>query len=166
MTRTTRVLTGKERLADAWITLKSGPIIRTNAQLGRHFRFRMTEAATLEPPYGASSGRRIIWRVEQGATGYALTPNGFTIVGDFPSDYADITAGAVTFLEAVYDDESASWELRGLPELSGLLDTLGTAQHGTILFRGDSSWQMLDPGSVGQRLTSNGPGANPTWETP
>lgn len=47
--------------------------------------------------------------------------------------------------------------------LTCLLDTLGTAAQGDILFRGASHWQLLAPGTLGQYLQTQGSGQNPTW---
>lgn len=35
--------------------------------------------------------------------------------------------------------------------------------HGDVMFRGASGWQRLAAGTPGQQLTTNGPGADPTW---
>lgn len=50
-------------------------------------------------------------------------------------------------------------------DVSESLDVIGSVQ-GTILFRGLDWWSPLTPGTVGQVLTSNGPGADPEWKTP
>jgi hypothetical protein len=47
--------------------------------------------------------------------------------------------------------------------LSALIDTLGTASQGQVLYRGASGWSLLAPGSAGQFLQSGGAGANPAW---
>lgn len=51
---------------------------------------------------------------------------------------------------------------RALQDVSTLLDQLGTAQ-GSILFRSATGWKVLAPGVAGQHLTTNGPGADPSW---
>lgn len=43
-----------------------------------------------------------------------------------------------------------------------ILDAISTT-HGAVLFRGASDWQALAPGSAGQVLGTNGPGADPAW---
>ncbi len=50
--------------------------------------------------------------------------------------------------------------------LSALLDWLGSAAQGDILYRGSSSWAYLAPGTSGQLLQTNGASANPTWVSP
>jgi hypothetical protein len=50
--------------------------------------------------------------------------------------------------------------------LSEVLDFIGSAAQGDILYRGASSWARLAAGSSGQVLQANGAGSNPTWVTP
>lgn len=50
--------------------------------------------------------------------------------------------------------------------LSDVLDFVGSAAHGDILYRGSSSWSRLAAGTSGQVLTTGGSGANPSWATP
>jgi hypothetical protein len=47
--------------------------------------------------------------------------------------------------------------------LSQLLDWVGTAAQGDILYRGSTSWARLAAGTSGQVLTTQGAGANPLW---
>lgn len=47
-------------------------------------------------------------------------------------------------------------------EVQAILDQISTT-HGTVLFRGAADWQALAPGTAGQFLKSNGPGADPSW---
>ena len=49
--------------------------------------------------------------------------------------------------------------------LSELLDFIGSAAQGDILYRGASGWARLPAGSAGQVLESGGAGANPAWGT-
>lgn len=49
--------------------------------------------------------------------------------------------------------------------LSEVLDFIGSAAHGDLLYRGDSAWSRLAAGAEGKVLTAHGAGA-PTWETP
>lgn len=46
---------------------------------------------------------------------------------------------------------------------SQILDWLGTAAQGDILYRGASSWALLHAGTSGQFLKTLGAGANPLW---
>ena len=47
--------------------------------------------------------------------------------------------------------------------LSDVLDFVGSAAQGDILYRGASSWTRLAAGTSGQALVSGGSGANPRW---
>lgn len=47
--------------------------------------------------------------------------------------------------------------------ISEVLDFIGSAAQGDILYRGSSSWARLAAGSAGQVLQTNGAGANPSW---
>lgn len=49
--------------------------------------------------------------------------------------------------------------------ISDILDFL-TSTRGSIIFRGATGWQALAPGTGGNVLQTNGPGADPTWVTP
>lgn len=54
----------------------------------------------------------------------------------------------------------------GVPEavtLSQLLDWIGSAAQGDLLFRGASGWQRLAAGTAGQFLQTAGSSANPVW---
>lgn len=47
--------------------------------------------------------------------------------------------------------------------LSAVLDLIGSAAQGDILYRGASDWARLGAGTSGHFLKTLGPGANPTW---
>jgi hypothetical protein len=47
--------------------------------------------------------------------------------------------------------------------LSALLDYIGSAAQGDILYRGASDWARLPAGTSGHVLKTNGAGANPEW---
>lgn len=49
--------------------------------------------------------------------------------------------------------------------LSEILDFIGSAAHGDMLYRGSSAWSRLAAGAEGKVLTAHGAAA-PTWETP
>lgn len=50
-------------------------------------------------------------------------------------------------------------------EVSGVLDILGDDQ-GSVLYRDETQWDALPPGTAGDVLTTAGVGANPSWQTP
>ena len=45
------------------------------------------------------------------------------------------------------------------------VEHLGSADQGTILYRGESTWNHLTPGTSGQVLTTKGASDNPEWAT-
>ncbi|HKY19579.1 MAG TPA: hypothetical protein VJM31_00045 [Vicinamibacterales bacterium] len=49
--------------------------------------------------------------------------------------------------------------------LSEVLDFIGSATQGDILYRGAAGWARLGAGTAGQFLQTNGAGANPAWTT-
>lgn len=54
----------------------------------------------------------------------------------------------------------------GVPQdvsLSNVLDFIGAAARGDILFRGAAGWELLTPGTAGYVLTSAGAGADLDW---
>lgn len=50
--------------------------------------------------------------------------------------------------------------------LSEILDFIGSAAQGDVLYRGASAWARLGAGTSGQFLQTQGTGANPQWATP
>jgi hypothetical protein len=82
-----------------------------------------------------------------------------------------IASGAVTY--AKMQNVSATSRILGRRSagagaveemsLSQLLDFIGSAAHGDILFRGESAWQRLPAGALNQRLLTKATGANPAW---
>jgi hypothetical protein len=49
--------------------------------------------------------------------------------------------------------------------LSQVLDLIGSAAQGDVLFRGSAGWQRLAAGTSGQFLKTLGAGADPAWAT-
>ena len=49
--------------------------------------------------------------------------------------------------------------------LTQLLDFVGSAAQGDVLYRGASAWTRLAAGTSGQLLSTGGVGANPSWRT-
>lgn len=49
--------------------------------------------------------------------------------------------------------------------VSAVLDLLGSAAQGDIIYRGASGWALLAAGVAGKVLQTNGAAANPSWET-
>jgi hypothetical protein len=50
--------------------------------------------------------------------------------------------------------------------LSEVLDFVGSAAQGDILYRGAATWTRLGAGTSGQFLKTQGTGANPIWDSP
>ena len=50
--------------------------------------------------------------------------------------------------------------------VSAVLDSLGSAAKGDLIYRGTSTWSFLAPGTAGYVLTSGGTGGVPTWSAP
>jgi len=106
------------------------------------------------------------------ATGGGITElTGDVTASGSGSVAATIANDAVTY--AKMQDISAQYRVlarksasAGDPEettLSELLDFIGSAAQGDILYRGASSWARLGAGTSGQYLKTNGAGANPAW---
>lgn len=97
----------------------------------------------------------------------AYTPNDNTV------STAKLQDGAVTY--AKMQDVSTTSRALGRKTagagdveemtLSELLDFIGSAAQGDILYRGAASWARLGAGTPGQYLKTQGPGANPVWAT-
>lgn len=69
----------------------------------------------------------------------------------------------------VYGPKAAgAWPVTPLPgtgysNTTNAFDYAFGSTQGSIIYRGAGTWQALAPGSAGQTLTTQGPGANPTW---
>lgn len=76
--------------------------------------------------------------------------------------YAAITAATATSrLLARKTSGSGNWEECTLSEL---LEFVGSAARGDLLYRGASSWTRLPAGTAGQRLRTNSTSGDPAWE--
>lgn len=110
--------------------------------------------------------------IAAGADGDVLRRSGTTL-GFGPVATAGIADDAVTY--AKIQNVSTTQRVLGrnsggagdLEEvtLSQLLDWVGSAAHGDILYRGASGWAPLAAGTAGQVLQTQGGGANPQWVT-
>lgn len=131
----------------------------------------------------AGNANKVV-RVNAGATGFELaTVSGGGGLSD--GDYGDITVGgggttltvdndAITY--AKMQNVSATSRILGRKTasagdaeectLSEVLDFIGSAAQGDILYRGASSWARLGAGTSGRFLKTQGTGANPTWGAP
>lgn len=100
------------------------------------------------------------WQAYSGISGVSSV-NGDT--GAVTLTSTDLTMSATS---RVVGRKSASGGASEEVTLSELLDFIGSAAQGDILYRGASSWARLGAGTSGQRLTTGGAGANPSWQTP
>ncbi len=91
------------------------------------------------------TGSGTTWTIDAQAVGYGKIQNvaNSRILGR-------VTAGAGTCEELT---------------TSQILDFVSTTQ-GSVLYRNATDWVALSPGASGDMLTTNGPGANPSWTTP
>lgn len=66
---------------------------------------------------------------------------------------------------ALDDAKSTSISFKGTtpPTLTALLDQVGSAAQGDILYRNGTTWVRLPAGTAGQFLQTAGAGANPAW---
>ncbi len=72
-------------------------------------------------------------------------------------DPADISAAANSLVLCRTADALS------FSSLSAILDFIGSAAQGDILYRGAATWARLGAGTAGQRLMTGGTGANPSW---
>lgn len=124
------------------------------------------------------AGDLVIGRVYRAS--YFTSNSGEWLLHDGPTALADgqvatakIADDAVTY--AKLQNVSATSRILGRktasagdPEectLSEVLDFIGSAAQGDILYRGASGWAQLGAGTSGQLLKTNGTGANPAWFT-
>lgn len=103
------------------------------------------------------------------------TPNDGSVttakIQDFAVTTAKVADQAITY--AKMQNVSATQRLHGRNTagagaveevtLSQLLDWIGSAAQGDILYRDASGWARLAAGTAGNVLTTNGPAANPSW---
>ena len=75
---------------------------------------------------------------------------------------ATSAAGARSNLGAA--ESGANGDITALANLSGIIDAAVGAARGSLLFRGSASWSALGPGTSGAVLTSNGSGADPSYQ--
>jgi len=72
------------------------------------------------------------------------------------------SSGTNTLLSVSGPNANPAWQT-----LSYMIDNAinSASVQGSILYRGASSWQALGPGLAGQKLQTNGTGANPVWSS-
>ena len=113
--------------------------------------------------------------------GNVATANGDIVSGTYYDFIYDIANTAMQIVAAPGSGSISNAELAdmatqtikarktagtGAPEdctLSEVLDFIGSAAQGDILYRGASAWARLGAGTSGQFLKTNGAAANPAW---
>lgn len=80
----------------------------------------------------------------------------FTDLSDVPHAYTG-AGGQLLHVKGTEDG-------LGFITLSALLDALMGSTEGDLLVRGSAAWEALAAGTSGNVLTSNGPGAVPSWQ--
>lgn len=112
----------------------------SNITAARTLKFPNVSGTLLRDP--TTTAGDIIWRSGANSTG----------------DLSRLAVGAAnTLLKS--DGSSPSWAT-----LSALIDSAIGSTRGSILYRGASAWAALSPGTSGNVLTSNGTGADPTYQ--
>lgn len=66
----------------------------------------------------------------------------------------------ITRLSELMIDADKDWQLKGI---TNLLELASSMQKGDMLIRSDNVIVKITPGGAGTRLTTQGPGALPTW---
>ena len=119
----------------------------------------------VDPPTG-SSGDVLrgdgTWGAGGGGGGDSITVNGVAVV-DMDFDDATPAAGAGRINVAWSKDASSPANVSASVSASGLLDVVGSTR-GSLLYRGAAAWAALTPGTSTYILTSNGAGADPSWQ--
>ncbi len=106
-----------------------------------------------------------------GTDGQVLRVSG-TSLGFGSIATAGITDNAVTLAKlatqsnnTILSNASGGAAVPSANSLSTVLDMVGSAAQGDILYRGAATWTRLGAGTNGQVLTTGGAGANPSWGT-
>lgn len=117
------VLKPQDRASHRWYVLPGGPRIVPNAALAFHFRVKVTENCTIEPPVNGSPGQMVVLRIEQPASPVTVALHSSwsqrgTVV---------MPSSGVGYVFGFYDDVAKAWEASGVPDLSSVYDAAGTA---------------------------------------
>lgn len=133
------------RNSSAWTALAPG----TTGQ------FLMTQGAAADP----------VWNGVSGASGGTVTSvtcnNGlsggtFTLTG---------TCGLAAIANnGILSNRSGSSAVPSVNNIADLLNAYFSSTQGNILYRSNTGWSTLAPGTAGQVLTTGGTGANPSWQ--
>lgn len=129
-------------------------------------------ATWLGTPSSANLAAAITDETGSGALVFANTPTLVTPVLGTPTSGTltnctglPTTGTTFTSTSRVLGRKTASGGAGEECTLSEVLDFVGSAAQGDILYRGASSWTRLGAGTSGQYLKTQGTGANPVWAT-
>ena len=97
-----------------------------------------------------------------GTSGQILTTGG--LAADPSWQNAPTTGGSVPN-QRIISNISGSSAVPAANSLSNILDSIISSARGTLLYRTNSGWVGLAPGTSGQVLTTGGSAADPSWVT-
>lgn len=114
-----RIDSGIARVMSPSTSTWSGLTLISDASAARHFRVRLTNttAATLAVPTNAPDGARVLWEIQQDATGSRLLAlgTGFKTGAHVTGLYLSTNAHAVDFAGAIFNAASNVWFLLSAP---------------------------------------------------
>lgn len=132
----------------AWVDLAIGAS-------GRYLRSDGTDPSWAVLDMGDAAAGTLA--VNRGGTGLASYTAGDLLYASAGTTLSKLAIGAADTVLRVTGGAPA-WA-----SLSTMLDTIGSTR-GSILYRGASGWAALAPGTSGYALTSNGAGADPSYQ--
>ncbi len=118
-----------------------------------------TPASALLQDVSITVGWDGVLSLARGGTNKALTANNGGIVYS-DADSLEILAGTVIANQMLISGSNAapSWST-----LTSLIDTVISSTQGSILYRNNTAWVGLGPGTSGEFLKTQGAAANPIW---
>lgn len=157
-TRPTIALVGMQSLMEAvWVKFGSGAVSGSISTSMRVFPGSSDAPTLLQVPSGATH-MAIFCDGQPG--GVMMTP-GSMVLRKVSATADIIMSASPRILGLDTGHPAAAKELT----LSQVLDFIGSAAQGDILYRGASAWARLGAGTNGQFLQTQGAAANPQWAT-
>jgi len=95
------------------VLLTDGTLIATDASLGNVFYVTLGGNRTLSNPTNSTNGKRIIWRIEQDATGGRTITlgNKFRLGTDITSVVLSTSPGITDYIGAIYNAQDDKWDV-------------------------------------------------------